>query len=249
MAVDGIAVKAHLGIEAFQITLVGHDQRVDLEHLHVLVGEGLVEGGHQRHALLDLIAGKPEREGDAAAVERLIAGRGIDRKADDLFGGRSGDLFDVHAALGRTDKGDAAGRAVHEKGEVKLGLDARPVLDIDAVHGFAGRAGLVCDQRAAQHLFRFLRGLFDRFRQAHATLFAGVGLLELALAAAAGVDLRLDHPERPVKLARGGLGLFGAQHRAAVADRGAIAAQQGLGLIFMDVHLSGSLPLLRRLTP
>src|SRR6056297_1733736 len=39
VAVDGVAVKAHLGIKAFQIALVGDDQRVDLKHFHVFFKE------------------------------------------------------------------------------------------------------------------------------------------------------------------------------------------------------------------
>jgi hypothetical protein len=68
VAVDGVAVEAELGVEYLERSTVGHDQRVDLQHLHVLLDEGLVEDAHQRHAFLDLLALEAEREGDAAAV-------------------------------------------------------------------------------------------------------------------------------------------------------------------------------------
>ncbi len=41
-----------------------------------------------------------------------------------------------------------------------LGLDARAVFDIDAVHLFASRARLMCDQCTAQHFFVFISGFF-----------------------------------------------------------------------------------------
>ena len=56
------------------------------------------------------------------------------------------------------------------------------------------------------------------------------------LAAAAGMDLRLDHPDRPAEGACGSLRLVGARDEAAIADRRAILPQQRLGLVFVDVH-------------
>ncbi len=94
------------------------------------------------------------------------------------------------------------------------------------------------DEGAAQHLAGQLVGFRDRAGEADAALFAGLGFLEVALAATARMDLRLDHPERAVESACRGLGLFGLQHHAAVRNRGAEAAQKRLGLIFVDVHAS-----------
>jgi hypothetical protein len=99
----------------------------------------------------------------------------------------------------------------------------------------------VGDQRAAQHLLGLLGGLLDRLREAHAALLAGGGFLEAALAAAAGVDLRLDDPERSLELACGGLGLVGLEHDAAAGDGGAVLAQELLGLVLVDVHAALSL--------
>ena len=124
-----------------------------------------------------------------------------------------GDLLDVHAALGRADEGDARGDAVDEQREVELAGDVGAVLDVDAVDRLAGGAGLLGDEGAAEHLLGLVGGVGDRLGDADAALVAGGGLLELALAAAAGVDLGLDHPDRAVDLARGGLGLVGLQHR------------------------------------
>ena len=91
-------------------------------------------------------------------------------------------------------------------------------------------------QGAAEHLLGVLGGLFDRLGQAHAALLAGIGLLEAALAAPAGVNLRLHDPERAIQLACGGLGVFGFLNHAAIADRGTVLAKQSLRLVFMNVH-------------
>ena len=236
MAVERVAVEGHFRVEHLEIALVGDDQRVDLEHLHVLLGEGFVEEAHQRDALLDLRAFEAEGEGDAAAVEALQARGRINREGEDLLRGRRGDLFDVHAALGGADEGDARGGAIDEKCEVKFAGDAGTCLDVDAVHLLASSARLVRDQRAAKHLLGFFSGFLDRFGQAHAAFFAGVGFFELAFATATGVDLGFDDPEGPVKFACGGFCVFGLEDDAAIADRGAIRAKQRLRLILVDVH-------------
>ena len=158
-------------------------------------------------------------------MERLVASRRINGKVDDFFGRRGSDFFDVHAALGRADKTDAAGLAIHEQGKVKFGFNACAVFDVDTVDDLACGAGLVRDQCTAQHLLGFLCGFFDRFGQTHATCFTGAGLLECALAAATCVDLRLDYPKRPVQFARRSFCVFGAHNNAAFADRSAVRAQ------------------------
>src|SRR6056297_2646068 len=236
VAVDGIRIKSHLGVEALEIALVGDDERVDLEHLHVLFDEHAVERTHQRDALLDLRALEAEGKRDAATVERLIAGGGIDGEAEDFLRRLGGDLLDIHAAFGGGDEAHPAGDAVHEQGEIHLGLDARAVLDIDAVDLLARGAGLLGDEGAAEHPARLFGGLLDGFGEAHAARLAGAGLLERALAAPARVDLCLDDPERPVERARGGLGLFAAQDHATIRHRRAIRAQERLGLILVDIH-------------
>ena len=236
MAVDRVRVKAHLGVETLEIALVGDDERVDLEHLHVLLEEQLVERAHHRDALLDLRALEAQRERDAATVERLIARGRIDREAEDLFRRAGRDLLDIHAALGRGHEAYPRGAAIHQKGEIHLALDAGAVLDIDAVDLLARGAGLLGHEGAAEHAAGLLGGLLDGFGEPHAPRLAGARLAKFALAAAAGVDLRLDHPERTVELARRRLGLLGAQDRTAIRHRRAIRAQERLGLIFVDIH-------------
>ena len=186
--------------------------------------------------MLDGRALEAQRKGDAAAVIGLIAGGGIDAERQDLFRRAGGHLFDVHAALGRADKGHAAGLAIDQQREIEFAVDVGTVFDVDAVDLLAGRAGLMGDQCLAQHLLGFFGGLFDRLGQPHAALFAGALFLEGALAAATGVNLGLDDPERPVHLASLGLGLVRLQNDAAIGYRRAVGAKQCLRLILMNVH-------------
>ena len=84
--------------------------------------------------------------------------------------------------------------------------------------------------------FHFL----DALGQPHAALGIGAELLELALAAAAGVDLRLDHIERSGQRLGGGHRFLDSQGGDALGNGDAELGEEFLGLVFMDVHGSGS---------
>ena len=54
VAVERVVVEIDLGIEADDLAVLGHDQRIDFQQAHVLGDEGVVEALHQRAALLGL---------------------------------------------------------------------------------------------------------------------------------------------------------------------------------------------------
>ena len=103
-------------------------------------------------------------------------------------------------------------------------------------------AGLDRDQRVAEHVGRRRANLVGGARQPHAALGVGAELPELALAAAAGMDLRLDDIKRAGELARGRDRLVDAHRGVAGRDGDAERRQQLLGLIFMDVHARAGFP-------
>ncbi|KAF0128078.1 MAG: hypothetical protein FD148_1880 [Methylocystaceae bacterium] len=236
MAIERVVFEADLGVEAAQLAVLGDDQRIDLQELHVLGDERRVELFSQRARLFGEIAGEAERGGDLAAVMRHQPRRRIDREGHDLLGRVMRHLFDVHAAFGRDHIGDARRRAVDQHREIEFLVDRGAVFDVEAVDLLAGLAGLLRHERRAKHLFGEGFRLVDRFGDAHAALVAGARFLELALAAPAGVDLRLHHIDRAGKLFSRRPRIFGAQHGEAFSDGRAEVAQNGLGLIFVDVH-------------
>jgi hypothetical protein len=146
------------------------------------------------------------------------------------------DVLDIDAALGGDHERYSGSLAVDQDRQIKLLVDVGAFLDIEPVDLLAVRSGLHRDQRRPQHLLGEFIDLGNRFGDAHAALVAGGRLLELALAAAAGVDLALHHPDRTAKRFRGGIRIGGAQHRRAARDRHPEFMQQRLGLVFMNVH-------------
>ncbi|MFK4520552.1 hypothetical protein ABIF20_007917 [Bradyrhizobium japonicum] len=187
--------------------------------------------------LLGEIAGEFQRVGDGAAVMAHDAGRGIDREGDDLLGGVVRDVLDVDAAFGRHHERHARGLAVDQDREVELLVDVRAVLDVEAVDLLAGGTGLHGHERGAEHLLGEFGDLSGRLGDADAALVAGRGFLELALAAATGVDLALHHPDRTREGLGGGFRVSGLQDGDALRDRDAELVQQRFGLIFMDIHM------------
>ena len=97
-------------------------------------------------------------------------------------------------------------------------------------------AGLHRHQRVAEHVVRRRAHLVGGLGQPHAALGVRTELLKLALAAAAGVDLRLDDVERAGELARRRDRLVDAHRGVAGGDGDAERRQQFLGLVFVNVH-------------
>ena len=125
----------------------------------------------------------------------------MDELLEDLLGRLFGDLLDLDAAFLADHQHEPLARAIEDDAEVELALDLQPLLDQHALDDLPRRPGLVGDEVHAEDL---LRGA-ERFVGALDDLDAA------ALAAAAGVDLRLDddgaaaEPLRPPPVASAAL--------------------------------------------
>ena len=115
----------------------------------------------------------------------------------DLLGRVVGDRLDVHPAFGRDDDRDPAAFAVDQQREIIFLCDVDAVGDVEPLDLLAVRAGLDRHQGLAEHFGGMLAHLVDRAGEANAALGVRPEFLELALAAAAGMDLGLDHPQGP----------------------------------------------------
>ena len=124
-----------------------------------------------------------DAERQLARLKRRQAQARIEGFLQDQLRRFGGDLFDLHAARRRRHEYRLALRAVEHDAEIQLALDGQRLFDQQALHDAAFRTGLVRDQFHAQHLARDLRGFRRVLRDFHAA----------ALAASAGMDLRLHH--------------------------------------------------------
>ena len=246
MAEQRVVVEADLRVEHPQLAVLHHDQRVDLEQAHVLLDEGLVERREQVAHPWPRRPSSFSAAASAATVDAAVTPVSGSMATVTIFSGVSwATVLDVHAAFGRDDERHAADRAVDQQRQIELARDVGAVLDVEAVDLLAGRAGLLGDQRVAEHLLGVGAHLGHRLRQPDAALGVGAELLEPALAAAAGMDLALDHIERAGQLLGRGFRLV-ARERDALGDRQAELLEQRLGLIFVDVHARAGSYLLGR---
>ena len=152
--------------------------------------KAFVELAEQGRALFGEVARQAEVLGQRPAVVREDPRGRVDLDGVDLLGRVVGHVLDVHAAFGGDDDGHPAGLAVDQQREVELAGDGGALFDIEAVHDTALGTGLVGDQGHAQHALGFLAHVVQALDH----------LDPAALAAAAGVDLGLDYPDRPAQL-------------------------------------------------
>ncbi len=129
-----------------------------------------------------------------------------------------GDFLNIHAAFGRYDERDPAAGAIDQQGKVEFLVDVGAVGDVEAVDLLARVAGLDRHQRVAQHVGRVRLDLIQIEGEANAALGFGGQFLELALAAATGMDLRLYDIKRSGQLL-GGLDRFLDQGLTALGDK------------------------------
>ena len=209
--------------------------------ISVAVGldEGLVEAHHEADRVVDLRRLEAELEGQLARLVGLEAERGVDVLLVDLLGGVVGDLFDLHAAGLRGHEDDLAGGAVEHEAEVELAVDGRAGFDEQALDFLSLRAGLVRDELHAED------GLASA---ASASSMRLDDLDAAALAASAGVDLRLDD-DGGVACAEerlgGRVGLFERGGHLARRDRDAVLAQDVFRLVLVNLHRRGLPPFAR----
>ena len=220
-----VVVEVHLRVQGVDIALRVHHQRVDLDQGSVGFQVGRHHAGHDRLDLARRAAFESEPGRDPPALERQHAEQRIDQLPQDRVGIRLGHVLDVHAARARCHQEGAFGGAVQGHAQVELPVDFQGFLDQHLAHLLAFGAGLVGHQLHAQDL----TGQPFRLARTRSHLDAA------ALAATAGVNLRLDHAAAAEVLADRP-GLSGVVDHLALGHRGAEPTQYPLGLKLVDLH-------------
>ena len=200
----------------------GLHQRVDLDERRVLGDEDAPELHDRGRDLVAHVLGEAALLRDLAGLRVVDALERVDRDPGQRLGLLDGELLDLHAALAGGHREVRAVGAVQQHREVVLLGDRGGRRDHHAVHGVA------LDVHA-EDLRGDLLGLLDGRRQLDAA----------GLAAAAGLDLRLDDDlaaalrQQPLGRRAGllrGLGDGAAQHGHAVL------LEQVARLVLEEVH-------------
>ena len=169
---------------------------------------------------------RPSANAEPLRLERLQADRGIDEDLVDLLGMLFGDLLDLDAALFADHQDDALRGAVEDEAEIQLAIDGEAFLDQQARDLLAVGTGLIGDERLAEQLARDRLGFG-----------AGLGELDAAgLAAAAGMNLRLDDRDRSAEPLGDVVNFFGCERHFPAGDRHAVLGKDCFGLVLVNLH-------------
>ncbi len=226
MAIERVVVEVHLGVERQETAVIGHDERIDLDEGGVGCLERVVDGVHELGGLRDLGALEAERERELARLKRSKTGARVNVFLEDALGRLVRDFLDVDAAVLAGHQHWLLGRAVENNAQIELARNAEALLHEDTLDHLALRAGLVGDQAHPDHGGRGRRG---GVRALH-------DLDPATLAAAAGVDLRLDDHRSAAETDGYRLRVGCIEHDFALGHRHAVCREDRLGLIFVDFH-------------
>ena len=73
-----VVIEGHLGVERQHAVVLGHHQRIDLDHRRIEIAEGAVAAHDRGDRLAHLLDVEPKPERELARLERLQSDRRID---------------------------------------------------------------------------------------------------------------------------------------------------------------------------
>ena len=225
VAEQAVVIEVHLGVERDGAVIFGDDEGVDFQEVGVGGLVGLRERDHGVDNAFHGLAfnAHPERQ-----PPRLV-GHQADTGLDDLFEDQlrrlGGDLFDIHAALGRGHQNGPFALAVEDDTEVEFAVDRQRFLDENALDEPSFGAGLVGDEGHPDDLIGELGGLVGVVGQLDAAAFA----------APARVDLRFDN-DAATELLSSLAGFVGSEGDFASGNGDVVLAQNALCLILVNFH-------------
>ena len=152
LAIQGIGINHHLGIEAVKVCLVSDDERIHLNERQVLVRKKLRQPHEDGDELLNLhpLQAQPERQ--IPPLIGLCAHQWVDLSLQNLLGGLLSNLLDFDAAFGRRHKNDATAGPIHNRPEVEFISNIGTGLDQNSGYRLATGICLVGDQALPQPL-------------------------------------------------------------------------------------------------
>ena len=123
MTKQSVIVKVHFRIQRNQTIVFRKQERIDLEQRRVHLLVRCIERLHEPGCLRNQLRRKPQGKRQFARLKRAKADRRIDRLFENLLGSPGGDLFDVHAAGGRSHEHRPAAGPIEHDAEIEFFID------------------------------------------------------------------------------------------------------------------------------
>ncbi len=229
MAEERVIVETKLGVEREQPPVSRGDKRIDLAQRSVGVHKGFVEPRHEADGFINMLRLQAQAECQLARMKRLEAGHGIDLHFQNRVWIFGRDFLDLHAAGSRRHEHRLRRHAIDYDSQIKFALNRQRLFNQQALNDLAFSPGLVRDQPHAQNLVGPHPGFVQVLRDLNAA----------ALAASAGVDLRLDHHALCAfreQLVRRFFSLFARKRHLAARHSHAILRQDCFCLVLVNFH-------------
>mmetsp|Transcript_4511 Transcript_4511/g.6792 ORF Transcript_4511/g.6792 Transcript_4511/m.6792 type:complete len:271 (-) Transcript_4511:23-835(-) len=189
LAEDSVVINGHFRVGGEDLVVLGEDERVDLDHVAVLLHEAIVHRLHQPHQL-GLLLRDSKVVGSLNQGFHIWALEGVHVKLIDLAGVLLSDVLNRHSSGGRVDENGSRGGSIQGQTEVHFLLDAELLDNVDRVHEEA-IGGLLGNEVVSEELASDMLGLLGVTTDLNSTLVAS--LLDVAHASSSTEDLGLDH--------------------------------------------------------
>ena len=214
----GVGVEGDLAVQREDLVVGRAHQRVDLDQGGVLADEDLPQLLDGHRGGVEHLGGQVALLGDRTRERQVDTLDGVDGHLGQPLGLGGGDLFDLHAALDRAHGQVGAVGAVEQEGDVVLLGDVAGLGDQQLLHDVA------LDVQAE-----------DVLRVGERVVGGGGVLHAAGLAAAADLDLRLDH-DRLADFLGDRLGVLGGVGHPAGRGGHVVLGEQLLRLVFEEIH-------------
>ena len=231
MTEQGVGIEIELAVEGNDGARPGDDQRIDFGQAGIGLPECLVQTLEDDPRLRHRSLGHADFPGNVVGFRVFQTRFRIDEHLVNFLRRMRGDFLDVHAALGRCHQADPLTDPIDDHAEIEFLLDVGALLDQQAADLLTLRAGLMGLQLHAEYRLGVLPDFVGGLRHLDAT----------ALAAPAGMDLCLDHPNLAAESSCGGDRLIYREAGKATRGGHAILPQDFLALVLMDFHASSLL--------
>ena len=226
-----VVVQIELGVQGHEPAVGCQQPGIDLDQPCVQPFESAKHREQEVRGRCQQGPAQAQRQCDAARLKSVQTCQGVDALAYDRLRLAGRQILDVHAAARGGHQDGASQRSIDRHGHVHLAtaLEIKPFFDQQTPHHSAFGPCLLRNETRPQQVARVGLDLGERAREPHASAFA----------AAPGVDLRLDD-DRETDLIRDLAGLFYGPDSASARHGHAVARQQALGLMLMQLHALAS---------
>src|SRR5579885_1654585 len=134
MAVKGVIVKIHFGVQCQQAPIARDHKRVNLGERSVCGFKGAIKGGEEIRGLVSKPGVQAQSVGQLSGLKGLETRAGMNRFLQDLLRALGSDDLNLHSAFARSHHHRPSGDAINDQSEIKLASNIQSFLNQHLPH-------------------------------------------------------------------------------------------------------------------